>query len=271
MDLVKRMLDKSRISSSDDSPLVSVVITTYNYAQYLSNAIESVLKQTHSNLEILIVDDGSTDDTRMIVGKFDGKLSYFFKENGGISSARNFGVAHARGTYIVFLDSDDKLHENYITETLQILREQDASVGFSYTQQQYFEASSQVTEFGEYDVERLKNSNCIPSACLVRGEVARKYQYDETIYLLEDWNFYLTLAENGVSGVLLNKPLVYYRKHFDGDSMLDKADQKNWRRAFHKVMLRRRRLYGPGRTIRHQMWWVVKIRLGIQFPRDKTS
>jgi glycosyltransferase involved in cell wall biosynthesis len=270
VDLVKGMLDKSRISSTSDPPLVSVVITTYNYAQYLSNAIESVLKQTHSNLEILIVDDGSTDDTRMIVEKYAGSLSYFFKENGGISSARNFGVTRARGSYIVFLDSDDKFHQNYITEALEILREQTPSVGFSYTQLQCFEASSQITEFGEYDVERLKDSNCIPSVCLVRADVARKYQYDETISILEDWNFYLTLAENGVSGVLLNKPLVYYRKHFDGDSALDKVDPKSWRRAFHKVVLRHKRLYGPGTNMRHQLWWVVNVWLGIQFPRHKT-
>jgi glycosyltransferase involved in cell wall biosynthesis len=264
------MLGKSRISSRSDLPLVTVVITTYNYAQYLSHAIESVLKQTYGNLEILVVDDGSTDDTRMIVEKYDGVLAYFFKENGGISSARNFGVTRSRGSYIVFLDSDDKLHENYISETLETLCEQTASVGFSYTQLQYFEASSEISEFGEYNLERLKESNYIASVCLVRADVARKYPYDETISILEDWNFYLTLAENGVSGVLVNKPLVYYRKHSDGNSALDKLDPKSWRRAFHAVVLRRNRLYGPGVTLRHRLWWVVNVWLGIQFPRDKS-
>lgn len=92
-------------------PLISVIIPTYNRAQSLSSAIQSVLEQTFENWELIIVDDGSTDFTSELVSSHlsDSRISYFNQENSGVSAARNFGVKMSKSEWLVFLDSDDTL------------------------------------------------------------------------------------------------------------------------------------------------------------------
>ena len=93
-------------------PLVSVVIPNYNYAQYLDKAIESVLCQTYKNLEIIVVDDGSTDNSLVILSPYLSRITLISQSNSGVSSARNVGLLKARGEYICFLDSDDVWFKN---------------------------------------------------------------------------------------------------------------------------------------------------------------
>ena len=89
------------------TPRVSVVIPTYNYGHLLEQSLESVFAQTYKDYEVILVDDGSTDDTPGIAARYEGRIRYFRKENGGPSSARNEGIRQARGPLIAFLDSDD--------------------------------------------------------------------------------------------------------------------------------------------------------------------
>jgi glycosyltransferase involved in cell wall biosynthesis len=100
------------------NPLVSIILTTFNRDYVLSNAIESVLNQSYKNIELLIVDDGSTDNTNILVKKylneFGDKIKYYFKANGGQVSALNFGLNLANGDYIGFIDSDDKYKPNHV-------------------------------------------------------------------------------------------------------------------------------------------------------------
>lgn len=93
--------------SEKNTPLVTILICNYNYAQYLRDAIDSALNQTWQNLEVIVVDDGSTDESREILDGFQGKIKTILKENGGQASAFNVGVAAAEGDIICFLDSDD--------------------------------------------------------------------------------------------------------------------------------------------------------------------
>ena len=92
--------------------LVSIIIPTYNVEDYVFRGIESCINQTYKNIEVIVVDDGSTDNTRNIIQKYakkDNRIKYFFKENNGVSSARNMGLDIANGDYFIFLDSDDWL------------------------------------------------------------------------------------------------------------------------------------------------------------------
>lgn len=95
------------MARNDMRPLVSVVIPTYNRAEYLSETIDSVLAQTYPNIEIIVVDDGSTDSTMQVMEKYAGKVNYQRKRNGGVASARNFGRRFVQGEYVALLDSDD--------------------------------------------------------------------------------------------------------------------------------------------------------------------
>ncbi len=94
---------------------ISVVIPTYNREYLLGKSVLSVLNQTYGDFELIIVDDGSTDQTRAKVSGYqDSRIKYLYKENGGVSSARNLGINHASGEYIGFLDSDDSWPENFL-------------------------------------------------------------------------------------------------------------------------------------------------------------
>ena len=89
---------------------ISVIIPVYNVEKYLDKCIMSVINQSYKNLEIIIVDDGSTDNSRVLCDKYakiDNRIKVFHKKNGGLSDARNFGLKHATGEFIAFLDSDD--------------------------------------------------------------------------------------------------------------------------------------------------------------------
>lgn len=94
-------------------PLVSIIVPTYNHGQYLGDAIESVLAQTYSNIEIIVVDDGSTDNTREVAASFGDKIQYLWQHNRGLCAARNSGIDIANGTYIGLLDADDMLEPEY--------------------------------------------------------------------------------------------------------------------------------------------------------------
>lgn len=100
----------------NNSPLVTVIIPTYNRAQYIIDAINSAKRQTYSNTQIIVVDDGSTDNTESILKNI-SDIEYYFKENGGQASARNLGLIHSKGTIIASLDSDD-IWEDYFLDTL---------------------------------------------------------------------------------------------------------------------------------------------------------
>ena len=114
-------------------PLVSVVIPTYNSAQYLPETIESILSQSWQDFEIIIVDDGSTDNTQEVVGAFhSNKIRYIGQENsGGPSRPRNVGVNHARGKYISLFDSDDLMSRNKLAEAVAFL-EQHSDLGLLF-------------------------------------------------------------------------------------------------------------------------------------------
>ncbi|ESA37255.1 glycosyl transferase [Leptolyngbya sp. Heron Island J] len=101
-------------------PLVSVLINNYNYGRFLPDAIKSVFAQTYSNIEIIVVDDGSSDDSRDIIKQYDGKVISVLKENGGQASAFNEGFLKSKGEIILFLDSDDVFLANKVEKIVQV-------------------------------------------------------------------------------------------------------------------------------------------------------
>ena len=103
-----------------DDPLVSVIMPAFNAGKFIAEAIESVLISNYRNFELIVVDDGSSDNTKQIVDSFkEEKIRYFYKENGGPASARNLGIKNAKGSYIVFLDADDEIVPDFISRHLE--------------------------------------------------------------------------------------------------------------------------------------------------------
>ena len=102
-------------------PLVSIIMPVYNAEKWIASAIQSVLSQTHTHWELLIIDDGSTDRSKNVIEKFqDGRIQYFFQENKGVSSARNLGLKHMKGKFICFLDADDELTPESIAARMDV-------------------------------------------------------------------------------------------------------------------------------------------------------
>ncbi|MCX5805835.1 MAG: glycosyltransferase family 2 protein [Proteobacteria bacterium] len=102
------------MTAKTEFPLVSIIIPTYNYADFLPKAIQSCLDQSYKNVEVLVIDDGSTDNTKNIAESYGSRIVYIRQENSGVSSARNKGLEQAAGDFIAFLDADDYLTENAI-------------------------------------------------------------------------------------------------------------------------------------------------------------
>src|SRR5437867_1708261 len=124
--------------SEGPMPKVSIVIPTYNYGRYVVEAVESVLNQSFQDREVIVVDDGSTDDTRERLERFRGRIRYIYQRNKGLPAARNTGIRAARGAYVAFLDSDDLWLPEKLALQVPILdtRQQ---VGMVYTDAHLFD------------------------------------------------------------------------------------------------------------------------------------
>jgi glycosyltransferase involved in cell wall biosynthesis len=120
-----------QMDASPQTPRVSVVIPTYNSAAMVEEAIESVLAQTYRDFEIVVIDDGSTDNTEHVVKRFAGRIHYFKQKNEGVSAARNAGIKKSRGQYIAFLDSDDLWLPEKLAEEIPLL-DADPQLGLVY-------------------------------------------------------------------------------------------------------------------------------------------
>jgi glycosyltransferase involved in cell wall biosynthesis len=114
--------DRSKLASKQETPLVSVIIPCYNHAHFVGEAIQSVLDQHYQHFEIILVDDGSTDNTCEVVAQFGFKVRYIYQQNQGLSAARNTGLRAAQGELVGFLDADDLYEPNYLSTLVASLK-----------------------------------------------------------------------------------------------------------------------------------------------------
>ena len=138
---------------------VSVIIPVYNAEKSLSRAVDSVLKQTFSDFELILIDDGSKDLSASICDKyvqFDKRISCFHLTNGGVSRARNHGLEQAQGEFIVFLDADDWFESDYLERLLELQKKNDADIVAAGCVFKYPDSSSQVSDW--YPLERVSYS-----------------------------------------------------------------------------------------------------------------
>lgn len=203
----------SNLMSTD---LVSVIIPCYNQAQYLSEAIESVLNQTYNNIEVIVVDDGSPDNTEQVARKY--PVKYIKKENGGVSSARNAGIKASNGKWILTLDADDIIDKDYIKKAVGLNDIVSSNLKTFGLENGVWDSPNTYPTF-----EQELWQNQIHCCSLFKKEIWEKVGgYDENMKNgYEDWDFYTRAMYYGYKTTVIREPLFFYRKH--GKSMIDDA------------------------------------------------
>jgi glycosyltransferase involved in cell wall biosynthesis len=168
---------------------VSVIIPTYNRQDVITKTVHSVLNQTERNLEVIVVDDGSTDNTRAVIEKLaDSRVNYFYKTNAGPASARNFGLSKASGGYVAFLDSDDLWPENYLEVMLANL-ENNRDFGAAYAPiTVVFPDGRSICSYkkpegksGVLSLDLFEHSFIWIFAVVFRGEIWTDFYFDEQL------------------------------------------------------------------------------------------
>lgn len=188
---------------------MSVVIPTYNYGRFLSRALDSVLAQTERADEIIVVDDGSTDDTRHVLARYANHVHAIHQENRGLSAARNAGIARSGGDLVAFLDSDDTWHPRKLELQLDLWRRypDSGAIGCGVQVVDSGGVAIRTLRFANAEGEVLDRLRAIAlrrrwvggsgSGALVPADVLRSAGgFDETLAAAEDWDLWLRIAAN---------------------------------------------------------------------------
>lgn len=205
------------------SELVSVIIPAYNAASYIRETVDSVLDQTHRTLEIIIVNDGSIDDTATIIDELaaDSRIRVMHKSNSGVCDSRNQGAAQASGSFICFLDADDVWPKDYLSQCIEKLDEE-PHAGAVYVKGKVIDGDS--NETGEViDANPIEHVNELlywqlgfvvtPSSAVIRMAAAQKTgNWDTELSTAADQDYFIRLAAS-YKIVVANDTCFYYRVH----------------------------------------------------------
>ncbi|MDD4979825.1 MAG: glycosyltransferase [Candidatus Omnitrophica bacterium] len=192
--------------ATKETPEFSVVIVAYNHAKYIAMAIESVLQQTYQDFEIIVLDDGSTDNIHEIVLSFpDSRVKYFYQENSGLPAcARNKGISLSKGRYIALLDGDDFWHKDKLDKCRQILNDM-PQVGLVCHNEAIIHGNKilRYTSYGPHVDQMYKklllDGNCLhTSAVVIRRSIffddALRFCEEKNLFTIEDYEYWLRLA-----------------------------------------------------------------------------
>jgi glycosyltransferase involved in cell wall biosynthesis len=202
----------------DHCPAVSVIVPTYNSAHFLTEALDSILDQTWDDFEIIVIDDGSTDETGDVVGSYGDQVRYFYKPNGGPSSARNMGIERARGGYVAFLDSDDLWDPDKLRIQIDFMQKH-PDLGLVCTDsvrmgsRERRQRKLRGDHIGNLFSTLYSNSFVRTSTVLMtRGCFGEIGCFDEQYRSAEDYDVWLRVARK-YPIAYLDQPLATYRKH----------------------------------------------------------
>ena len=205
---------------------VSVIIPAYNGDRYIEEAIDSILNQTYTDYEIIVVDDGSTDNTPQIVKRYGDKINYFSQSNQGVAASRNLGLAEARGKYIAFLDQDDIFLPHKLASQVALL-EQDDSLGIVNSGWQIVDRQGKFKSAVEpwHQIPNLTTANLIIwkpvflGAMLFRRSWLEQIEkFDLSLEQTPDVDLVIRLAGIGCVADWVKETTVKYRQHEDNAS-----------------------------------------------------
>jgi glycosyltransferase involved in cell wall biosynthesis len=192
-------------------PKISAIIPTYQHAKSLPGCIESLLGQEGVKLEIIVVDDGSTDNTKEVLEAYNNQVTIIYQENKGSNPARNRGAKEASGDYLIFVDADIIMKPHALKKMLAALEASTASYaygGFYFGPKRFRPIA--------FDAKRLRQTNFIHTTALIRNEDFPGF--DESIKRLQDWDLWLTMLSQGKEGVCV--PEYLFKARIDGASRI---------------------------------------------------
>ena len=240
--------DGKMFKPNDKDSLISIVIPIYNAEKYLEECLNSIKNQTYKNIEVIMVNDGSKDDSETICKRFsedDARFRYFTKVNGGVSSARNLGLDNVKGDYITFIDADDWIAEKHLELLINSIKKTNSDIGVSsykefnnkdtyyirvYTKQEKnllnFEKMNR-DEFLTLFPKLMSTNVCFNNAVskLFRKDLVKNLRFDTSIKYGEDLDFYFRLYMNVDSISYVNELTYVYRIH--GDSTTSNFNQEH--------------------------------------------
>ena len=232
--IIKSPADKpEHVISISSSPRVSVVIPAFNVARYISQAVDSVLQQTLESVEIIVVDDGSTDNTRAVLAPYRDRIGYLSQSHAGVSTARNRGIQAAHGEFVAFLDADDYfLLPSKLAEQIAYFDPQ-PELGIVHSGWRVTDENGTVvidkkpwTHAPSLDLKNwLLLQPALPSAMMFRRDALVSVGgFDSQLAHLEDVDLALRLSLKGYATTWLEKIAVAYRRH-SGNASLKVSDQ----------------------------------------------
>lgn len=198
--------------------LVSIIIPTYNVEDYIEDTIKSCLVQTYTNIEIICIDDCSTDGTFSKLEHLSHLYKminiYKFENNKGVIEARNFAIEKSNGTYILPLDGDDIIDSTYVEKAVKII-DSSENIGIVYSKANFFGTKTGEWPLPNYSKETIIFSNCIFSCALFRKEDWKQVNGYKSYMKCgwEDFDFWLSIIEIGREVYRINETLFFYRQH----------------------------------------------------------
>ncbi len=219
-------------------PKVSVIIPTYNREKFVAKAIDSILSQTFRDYEIIVVDDGSTDNTRQILGPYGAKITYLYQENSGVSAARNTGIQHATGEWIAFLDSDDEWHPEYLSRQIGRVSSHPGAI-FHMTNSVHIslDGKTESTFLLNGCKKKFRKKKClifdnplsfilmhplwfVQATLMHRETLLKSGLFNPTISRAEDFDLIARLALQGALGICDEELVFIYRRQEKIDSLV---------------------------------------------------
>jgi len=207
------------LKTKDEYVLISVIITCYNHAHYLKQAIESVLNQDYPNIEILVIDDGSSDETKNVALEF-RKVRYVYQENQGLSAARNTGIDKSTGSYLIFLDADDWFINNKAFSIQLRYLEKNEKAAFvsgdflnvNEYKEFYKEVQKAAVTESHYGQLLYQNYIGMHATVMYCKWIFDEFRFDTSLRACEDYDIYLKIA--GKYPVIDHTEMIAaYRKH----------------------------------------------------------
>lgn len=229
---------------TDSSPTVSVIIPCYNQGHYIDEAVGSVLNQTYQDLEIVIVNDGSTDANTIAILKSYSRVKtvVIHTDNQGLASARNNGIQAARGEYILPLDADDKISKTYVEKAVSLLQANE-NLGIVYSEAEFFGSRTGKWRLSQYHFPSILLDNVIfCSGFFRRSDWQKIGGYRANMkYGWEDYDFWLSMIELGRQIHRIPEPLFFYRK--TSRSMADSMSREAYIYSYSQLFKNHPQLY----------------------------